>query len=217
VAFDEETGNLLNIKTPTTPKNPEKGVMEAVDVFLREYDPDSIKMIGHATTIATNTLLGQVDLEVPVTALITTKGFRDVIEIGRQRRSEVYNLFFQKPPTLVERRHRYEVEERISHLGSIEAHLLEDDLKPIILDMKQNKVASVAIGFLNSYVNPIHEKKASNLVSHELPGVFVTSSHEISNEYREYERLSTAVVNAALLPVIHRYLDRLDNDLKASE
>jgi N-methylhydantoinase A len=198
---------------PSTPKNPEVGVMESTNQFLKDHETDSVKMVGHATTIATNTLLGQVDLKLPRAALITTRGFKDVIEIGRQRRAEVYNLFFQRPPNLVERRYRYEVSERINHQGSVEVPISTEDLSQIIKDLKDRNVSSIAIGFLNSYANPIHENVASSILKRELPSLFVTSSHNVSNEYREFERISTAVVNAVLLPVIHRYVTRLVGDL----
>ena len=199
VAFEEEKARLINIKTPSTPKNPEKGIQDALSQFLVDHENENVKMVGHATTIATNTLLGQMDLELPKTALITTEGFKDVIEIGRQRRAEVYNLFFQRPPNLVERRYRYEVQERITHNGNIKIDLKTDDLKKIIDDIKNNNIESIAVGLLNSYANPVHEEIVSNKLKEELSCLFVTTSHGISNEYREFERLSTAVVNAVLL------------------
>ena len=216
VAFDEEIARLINIKTPSTPKNPEKGVMNALFQFLREHENNNVKMVGHATTIATNTLLGQTDLELPKTALITTEGFKDIIEIGRQRRAEVYNLFFQRPPNLVERRYRYEIDERITFNGRIKRPIKISDLTKIITELKNNKIESIAIGFLNSYANPVHEDTISMKLKEEIPSLFVTSSHKISNEYREFERISTAVVNAVLLPVIHRYITRLEEGLKTS-
>jgi len=213
VAFHEETGLIQNIKVPTVPRSPERGVVDAFKQFLGEVEPREISMVGHATTIATNTLLGQVYLEVPRTALVTTEGFRDVIEIGRQRRAEVYNLFFTRPPTLVERRHRYEVTERVGPRGEVEKPLDVDRFTEIASDIKAAGIKSVAIGFINSYANPAHEDQACYALRRLDPGLFLTSSHEISNEYREYERLSTAVVNAALMPVIHTYLTRLERDL----
>ena len=131
VAWDEETGRIINIKTPSVPKNPEQGVVNAVKEFLVEHSPDSVKMIGHATTIATNVLFGQVDLELPRTGLVTTSGFKDVIEIGRQRRAEVYNLFFQRPPMLVKRRHRYVLGERVNPDGSITGMIQQDELEEV--------------------------------------------------------------------------------------
>ena len=116
VAMDD-SGDLLNIKVPTTPSNPERGVLDAFELFLKDHDPKQVRLITHATTITTNALLGQASLELPKTALVTTKGFRDVLEIGRQRRPELYNLFFQRPRPLVPRRYRYEVDERTGSSG----------------------------------------------------------------------------------------------------
>jgi N-methylhydantoinase A len=214
VAFHEETGRIQNVKVPTVPRNPERGVVDAFKQLLPSHSPRKITMVGHATTIATNTLLGQVDLEVPRTALITTDGFKDVIEIGRQRRAEVYNLFFVRPPMLVERRHRYEVPERVGPRGEVEKPLDAKRIREIACSLEASGVKSVAIGFINSYANPVHEDQAYEALKKHSPGLFITASHRISNEYREYERLSTAVVNAALMPVIQTYLTQLERDLE---
>jgi N-methylhydantoinase A len=213
VAFNEETGNIYNVKTPTVPKNPEHSVINALRHFLNQHNPEDIRMLGHATTIATNSLLGQINLDLPRTAFITTEGFRDVIEIGRQRRAEVYNLFFERPPMLVERKSRYVVKERINSKGDVVISLNPSDLDEIIKNLRKEKVDSVAIGYINSYVNPIHENQTFNILSEKMPEIFLTASHMISNEYREYERFSTAVVNAVLMPVMRKYLTNLEIDL----
>jgi len=214
VAFDEETGSVLNIKTPSVPMNPERGVVKAFREYLEDHEASDVMMVGHATTIATNTLLGQINLELPVTALVTTKGFRDVIEIGRQRRAEVYNLFFERPPMLVQRRHRYELEERVGHDGEVITPVDEEGLNEIIGELRREAVESVAVGFLNSYANTAHEEQVYEALKASLNKVYVTASHMVTNEYREYERFSTAVVNAALMPVMHTYITRLETDLK---
>jgi N-methylhydantoinase A len=171
-------------------------------------------MVGHATTIATNTLLGQLNLELPKTAFVTTYGFKDIIEIGRQRRAEVYNLFFNRPMMLVERRLRYEINERISTEGDIITPIKDEEIDLLIKKMSMEKIESVAIGLLNSYANPIHEKILTKKISDSLPGIFVTSSHSISNEYREYERFSTAIINAVLMPLINTYLTKLEESIQ---
>jgi N-methylhydantoinase A len=171
-------------------------------------------MIGHATTIATNALFGQVDLVLPKTALITTEGFKDIIEIGRQRRAEVYNLFFQRPHMLVSRKHRYEVIERVNQKGEVESRLDEKKINEIIDQIQQNDIHTIAVGFLNSYANAVHEIKTKEIVEQALSNVKVTISTEVSNEYREYERFSTAVINATLMPVIHTYITRLEREIK---
>ena len=215
VAFQEETGEVLNIKVPSVPRNPEEGVVSALKQFLEGKEPGSVTMVGHATTIATNALFGQVDLELPKTAMMTTKGFRDVIEIGRQRRAEVYNLFFQRPPMLVGRRHRYEVEERVGADGGVLVPLNRDDVERALLDMEAEGVESLAIGFINSYANQANEEEALRMARERLPKVHLSASSAVSSGYREYERFSTAVVNATLIPIIHTYLTRLAVDLKA--
>lgn len=214
VALDEETGRVENIKVPSVPRNPERGVTDAFEKWLAGHDADRVRLVGHATTIATNALLGQVDLEVPKVALVTTRGFRDVVEIGRQRRAEVYNLFFQRPPQLVERRYRFEVDERIDHDGAVAVELDEAQLKTILNRVKKLGISSVAFSFLNSYANSAHEERALELAKEKKTAPYLTASSRISKEYREYERTSTAVVNAALMPIIHKYLTQLSEDLK---
>jgi N-methylhydantoinase A len=214
VAMDEETGEVLNIKVPTEPKSPEEGVLEALRRFLEGRDPSNVGMLGHATTIATNALFGQVDLVLPRTALVTTEGFRDVVEIGRQRRAEVYNLFFQRPPMLVGRRDRHVVRERIDYGGKVLTPLNEEDLQKAVDKIRGNGIESVAIGFLNSYANPAHEEQAYKILNEALPDIPITISSRVSSGYREYERFSTAVVNAALIPIIRTYVSQLAADLK---
>lgn len=212
VALDESTGQFVNIKTPSLPKNPETGVLNALGIFLDEFDANSVSMIGHATTIATNALFGQIDLELPKAGMITTRGFKDVIEIGRQRRAEVYNLFFERPPMLVKRRYRYEISERVDHRGNIEYKINDKELNRIIEKIAQEKLESVAVCFINSYANNKNEEIVKETLQEKLD-IYVTASHEISNEYREFERFSTAVVNATLMPVINRYLSKLESEL----
>ena len=171
-------------------------------------------MVGHATTIATNALFGQLDLELPTTALITTRGFRDVVEIGRQRRAEVYNLFFERPPMLVERRHRYEVEERVDYEGNVLVPLNSGELDGALDEIEKAGIGSLSIGLINSYANPVHEEEIEERVRERLPNAYVSSSSAVSTGYREYERFSTAVVNAALIPIIHSYVSSLSVDLR---
>ncbi|MFQ6054083.1 MAG: hydantoinase/oxoprolinase family protein, partial [Candidatus Bathyarchaeia archaeon] len=214
VALDEGTGELLNIKVPSVPRNPEKGVVTAFKQFLEHASAGSVRMVGHATTIATNALFGQVDLELPRTALITTRGFRDVVEIGRQRRAEVYNLFFQRPRMLVERRLRLEVEERIDSEGNVLVPLDVEGVERALDVIGREGVDSLAVGFLNSYANQVHEERVIEMARRRFPDLYVTASSLVSNEYREYERFSTAVVNAALMPIINAYVSQLAVDLK---
>ncbi len=203
VVYLEESGRLRLSKVPTTPREPERGVIDG----LRGVSPEAPFEVLHATTIATNSLLGQVGLELPRTALVTTRGFRDVIEIGRQSRPQLYNLFFNKPRQLVPRELRYEVSERVLADGTVERPVDEGELERVADDMARRGVVSAAISFLNSYRNPSNELKAKEVLSRRF--TYVTASCEVAPEPREYERASTAVVNAVLRPIVSRYLEGL--------
>jgi N-methylhydantoinase A len=213
VAMDKE-GALINIKVPTTPKSPEAGVLEALKEFLEDHSPKDIELITHSTTVTSNAILGQINLELPKTALITTKGFRDVLEIGRQKRPELYNLFFQRVHPLVPRRYRYEIRERTSPEGDELEPVCSDDLKEVINRIRREGIRSVAIGLINAYANPRHEEDAKRTLEENCPGTYVTTSSEITPEYREYERISTAVVNCSLIPIVDTYMENLLNALK---
>jgi len=213
VALDDDSGRIVNIKVPSVPRNPEKGIIDALNKFLAEHSADSIQMVGHATTIATNAFFGQVDLELSKTAMITTRGFRDVIEIGRQKRAEVYNLFFERPEMLVKRRHRYEVDERVDHNGKVVTDLSTSQLEWAMDQVEAEGIEALSVGFLNSYINPVHEELALEIIRKRFPSMPVSTSSRTSTGYREYERFSTAVVNSTLIPLIHRYLTQLSADL----
>jgi len=207
IALNEDDGSLVNIKVPTTPKNPARGVEEALQEFLTSQGRGTISSVIHATTIAANALTGQMGLELPKTSLITTKGFRDIIEIGRQRRHQLYNLFMQKPKPLVPRRYRYIVDERISADGEIIKPLKHDEIVDVANKIHDNDIEAVAIGFLNSYINPKHELDVKEILNDVCLNSYVTTSYEVSSEHREYERFSTTVVNACLMPIITTYID----------
>ena len=210
VALDETGGSLLRLKVPTTPRAPEDGVIEALKTFVEGKRDRTITLIAHSSTIATNALLGQINLELPRVALLTTEGFRDVLEIGRQNRSEVYNLFVQRPRPLVARDDRIGVRERVDHTGDVVTPLDRGSLDAAIKQLEKTGVRAVAVSFLHSYANPEHERAAGEAVRRRLPHVEITLSSEIDPEYREYERTSTTVVNALLVPLVRRYLEQLE-------
>ncbi|MHA1617398.1 MAG: hydantoinase/oxoprolinase family protein [Candidatus Njordarchaeales archaeon] len=217
IAMDTNTGQILkNIKVSSTPQQPEKAVVNGLSRLTKELGKN-IDFAIHATTIATNALLGQVGLELPKAALITTRGFRDVLEIGRQRRPELYNLFFEKPRPLIPRRYRFEITERISWTGEIIEALKEEELTEIIKKIISEKIVTVAVSLLHSYANPIHEKIIKKRLLEAIPNLYVSLSSEVDPEYREFERTSTTVVNAVLMPLIHRYLTSLENSLRDLE
>ncbi|ADC69891.1 5-oxoprolinase (ATP-hydrolyzing) [Methanocaldococcus sp. FS406-22] len=212
VYFDEDSREFKVVKVPTTPKSPAIGAINAIETAKIPYD--KIDILIHATTLGTNMFLGQEHLNPPKIALITTKGFRDVIEIGRQRRPKLYDLFFEKPKPLIKRRDRYEVEERIDANGNIIIPLNEEELQKIAEIIKKRGYEVVVISFLHSYKTPIHEKKAKEIIKNLCPNVDVITSHEINPEYKEYERTSTTVVNAYLKPLMSKYLKSFISSLK---
>jgi len=214
VAINDETGEIINIKVPTTPRNPVNGVIDSFNKFTKIEPNPNIEILIHATTIATNAILGQTELNLPKAALITTYGFRDIVEIGRQRRPELYNLFFQKPKQLIPRKYRFEVRERIDAYGNIVTPLNVDDVNNVINTLKNEGIEALAICFLNSYVNPIHEARVKEIVKETLPYLNISCSSEVIREYREYERFSTTIVNVLLTPIVSRYLKMLTDELR---
>ena len=215
IALNEETGEIVNVKVPSTPRKPAEGVINAFKEFLNNANPEEISVVIHATTIAVNALLGQIGLELPKTALVTTKGFRDVIEIGRQRRPELYNLFFQKPRALIPRRLRFGIEERIGPKGEIIKPINLKEVEKLAEKLKGEKVESIAISMLFSFINPIHEQKTAKILNEKVKDAFISISSEIAPEYREYERTSTTVVNAVLMPIVSSYLNELKVELES--
>ena len=209
VVYDQTTRQLHVEKVPTT-QNVEEGIVAALSPYRGEMS--QALMIYHATTIATNALLTRKGLGR--TALLTTRGFRDVIEIGRQRRPELYNLKTRRPVPLVNRRDRYSVRERMMPDGSEDEPLDENDLKRTIRKIRQSNYDSLAISFLNSYASPEHEKAARVLCRKLGFKGRIDISSEVDPGYREYERTSTTVVNSALFPIVSRYLLKLEKMLR---
>ena len=213
VVFDKNRGIFVSkIKALSTPRRPQKAVMRVLSKISKEYQ--DIDVIVHATTIATNTLLGQVGLEIPRTALITTKGFRDILEIGRQRRPSLYDLFFEKPKPLIPRRFRFEVNERVDGEGRILRKPSEKELLEIVDKILRAGSLSVAICFINSYLNNENEAYVKKFLERHLKGKFICASYEVDNQYREYERMSTTVVNAVLMPIVTEYLTELEKSIE---
>jgi N-methylhydantoinase A len=215
VAVDVETGERTILKCSSTPRAPEEGVLAALDQLFAQYaTAPIIDYLAHSTTIATNALLGQMHLELPRVVFITTAGFRDVIEIGRQNRSEVYNLFVTRPKPLVAREDRIAVHERMNHRGEVLVALDDAEIERVVAEVRARRPDAIAIGLLHSYANHAHEQRLAKALEAALPGTPITQSAQVDPEYREYERFSTAVVNAALLPIVERYIDRLARALQ---
>ncbi len=205
---DESTGDVRVWKVPSTPDDPSRAIVQSVVEGLRAAGDSTsgVSYFGHGTTVATNTLIQH---RGAVTGLITTGGFRDLLEIGRQRRPHLYDLQADKPLVLVPRALRFEVAERMRHDGRVETALDETEVRRSVRDLWRAGARSIAVCFLYAYVDPAHERAVRRIVEEECPDAFVTCSHEVAPEFREYERLSTVVVNAYLGPVMERYLARL--------
>jgi N-methylhydantoinase A len=217
VALESWSGATVVQKVPSTPRQPHRAVIEALASLVGRYDfTPAIEFLGHATTIATNALLGQLGLELPRVALVTTEGFRDIIEIGRQNRAEVYNLFVRRPRPLVARDDRLTVRERIDCRGNVLAALDETSLARLCAELRDRDIEAVAVCLLHSYANDAHERRVADALCEALPNARVTRSSDVDPEYREYERCSTTVVNAALSPIVERYLEQLARELRAS-
>jgi len=209
VALDERSGELTRLKVPSTPRGPDQGVIDALALLLEKIDPSEIALLSHSTTVATNALLGQMNLELPRTALLTTEGFRDVLEIGRQNRSEVYNLNVTRPKPLVERRFRLGVRERMDPFGNEVTPLDWTSLDAALDAIANDGVRAVAVSYLHAYANDAHERATLDALRKRFPDLPVSLSSELDPEYREYERTSTTVVNAVLGPLVRVYLERL--------
>ena len=200
-------------KVLSTPDNFARSVIEALRVLIDEagLQPATVGLFVHATTVATNAVL---ERKGATAALLTTAGFRDVLEIGRLRLPVLYQLGWRKPPALIPRHRVYEVAQRTAADG---AELLAPDLAGIRDVMRRavaEGVTSVAVSFLHSYANPAHEDAVAQLIQTEFPGVHVSQSSALVREIREFERTSTAVVDAYVKPVVHRYLSSLEAGVK---
>ena len=212
IVMDDE-GGLWIYKVPSSPPDFEKAVMTGIRNLMDSVDEivgSRVADVVHGTTVATNAVLERRGAK---TALITTKGFRDVFEIRRLRVPELFNLFFNKPKTLVERRYRFEITERVSATGEVLQPIDVDELSSIADKLVQDEIESVAVCFLHSYEYPEHELEAGRYLSERLPGLPVSLSCEVLRERREYERTATTVVNSYVLPVVRRYLRALADGL----
>ena len=196
-------------KVLTTPSAPEDGAMAALESILATsgLSPSQVVEIIHGTTLATNAIIERKGAR---TALLTTKGFRDSIEIGTEGRPDQYDTQLVKPAPLVARRFRFPVHERLDAQGNALVALNPDDVLALVPLLQASAIESVAIGFLHSYVNPAHEVLAARVLQAALPDLMITLSAEVSPEFREYERFSTACANAYIQPLMARYLGRFE-------
>lgn len=210
-AFDEETGSLLLGKVLSTPEHLVDGIEGGVAKAGTDFA--SAGLFLHGSTVAINTILERTGAK---TALITTEGFRDVYEIGRINRPDSYNLFFQKHEPLVERALRFEAKERVLASGEIITPLDEADLAALGEKINNLGIEAVAVLFLHCYRNSQHEIRAKQILEEAYPDMFVSVSHELSQEYREFERTSTVVANAYIGPKVRSYIREIEEHLRGA-
>ncbi|MFA6312792.1 MAG: hydantoinase/oxoprolinase family protein [Sterolibacterium sp.] len=204
--YDPKTlrGELRELKVDTTPPNFERGVLDAI--ARCGADLSQVALLAHGTTVVINALTERRGAR---TALVTTRGFRDVLEIGRGNRPDLFNLNFTKPVPFVERYLRAEVTERMTHLGKLQTPVATSELDAIAESFRKEGVEAIAVCCLHAYRNPENEKTIADTLRRLLPGVPVVASHEISREWREYERTNTTVVSAFVSPVVRKYVGAL--------
>ncbi|WP_137045585.1 hydantoinase/oxoprolinase family protein [Pseudolabrys sp. FHR47] len=208
-AFDQTNKRLLLGKSLSTPRAMVEGIEAGVGKAGTAFSEAGLFL--HGSTVAINTMLERTGAR---TVLITTRGFRDVYEIGRINRPDAYNLFFQKHAPLIAREYCYEVTERLYADGRVFKPLDETELEALADVLAREKIEAVAILFLHCYRNPAHELRAKEILQRRLPGVFISASHELSQEYREFERCSTVVANAFIGPRVQRYLTEIGQRIK---
>lgn len=213
VGYDERSGELFTAKSLTTADDQSRGVLAAIAMSedrdgLRARD---VTFFAHGGTTVINAITERKGVR---TALVTTEGFRDVLEIGRGNRPDLYNLQFHSPEPFVPRHLRFEVRERVDAAGNVRIPIALDDLEPIIRQCREQGVKAVAVLFLHSYANPDHERLCAEMLARALPEVTVCASHDVSRQWREYERSNTVVLNAYVQPIIRHYFERLEEALR---
>jgi N-methylhydantoinase A len=205
-------GRIVTSKTSTVPADPTRGV--ATSLELAHCEMPGLSEVLHGSTIAINTVLEKKGAR---TALVTTRGFRDVYAIGRGNRIEAFNLFFHRPKPLIARELTFEVPERVTAHGEVLEPLDEAAVRTLVDVFKAQKVEAVAVCLLHAYANPAHERRIGEILRAGNPDLFVTLSHEILREYREYERTSTTALNAFIGPRVQGYLRRLEDYLRSEK
>lgn len=211
--FDIEKKELFHYKISSTPDDPSRAIVTGILEMLKQKDIpcDRVDYLAHGTTVATNALIEHKGAK---TALITTKGFKDLLEIGRQTRPSLYNLFKEKPEILVPGNLRCEVPERLYYNGAVCEPLDENETRKVIEKLKSDNIEAIAVCTLFSYINPSHEKRIGELIEEIFPGAYISVSHEVVPEFREYQRMSTTVVNAYLGPVMAKYVKNFQDSIK---
>lgn len=205
---DAVTGQIGVVKVPTTPDDFGRGVLDGVAAALQKYAiaADDVSLLSHATTVVTNAILEQKGARC---ALVATRGFRDVLELRRSSRPDLYDLFQDAPHVLIPRRHRFEISERIGADGAVVSPLLTTEIPDLIAAIRSAEPEAIAVSLLFSFLNPVHEQALGEALRQAFPNIPVYLSSEVLPEIREFERTSTTAVCAYVGPILDRYLNRL--------
>ncbi|MEC8083141.1 MAG: hydantoinase/oxoprolinase family protein, partial [Pseudomonadota bacterium] len=214
-ALDQRTGVSHRHKTPSTPSDPAEAILSGLTELCRRHaiNPTSITRLAHGTTVATNALIQRKGSDV---AVVTTGGFRDLLEIGRQTRPKMFDLKADHPPPLAPRHLRFEVAERVGGDGQVVAPLSEAEIARVVTEVAASGVEACAICFLFSFLAPAHEQRMAAALAAALPDLAISMSSAVQPEFREYERFSTTVLNAYLQPLISRYMRTLGRQMAAA-
>src|SRR5688500_13452122 len=211
---DDRNGSFWVGKTLTTPDDPARAVTAGLQALLNEAGmaPERLGQVVHGTTLVTNALI---ERKGDRTALVATRGFRDAVEIAREHRFDMYDLFLERPEPLAPRHLRFEADERLLADGSVYAALDEEGLRRVGREIAEAGVTAVAVCFLHSYANAEHERRAGELLREALPGARLARSWDVVGELREYERTTTTLANVYVMRIVERYLDRIEQGLEA--
>lgn len=211
-AIDDQTGSLMVYKLPSSLYDQSAAVVDGIQVIQKEYGftGEDVDRFMHGTTVATNAIL---EARGAKTGLITTKGFRDLLEIGRQKRPDLYDLQRDKVKTLVTRDNRIEINERMDYKGKVLQEVNIDEVRAAAKQMKDAGIEAVAVMLLNAYMNPKNEQIIQDIIAKELPGAFLTVSSDLSRQFREFERLCGTVLNSFVGPEVRKYMNNLKKTL----
>ena len=215
ILLNESTGEARTGKVPSTPSDPSDGFLRVVRRMLEEgaVPPETVRYVVHGTTVATNAII---EGNLSKTAFITTDGFKDLLEIQTGIRPALYDLQFEKLKPLVPRYLSFGVPERLDFRGDVLLPLDEDATRRVAEQLRDEGVESVAVCLLHSYINPDHERRIGEILHDVLPGTLCSLSSDVAPEFREYFRASTTVINAAIRPIVSRYLDRIQSRVRGS-
>jgi N-methylhydantoinase A len=216
VLVEEARGSIGIAKVPTTPKDLAEGVLGALQTAMGRHSIPGTEVIllSHATTVVTNAILAQSGARA---ALITTRGFRDVLELRRSARADLYDLFQEAPAVLIPRRRRFEITERIGADGAVVEPLAEGEIEQLIVDLRTARIEAIAVSLLFSFLNPEHERRLGARLNAGLPNVPVYLSSDVLPEIKEFERTSTTAVCAYVGPILAAYIERLERNTRAQQ